>query len=146
MPCSPVSELVDDVVADGDGAEVEAQVDVAFTGPVDAMVGNNWPFLGDAALDVGNHGRHRRLAAGEQNIDITTTEMYADWKKRKPRWSESMLRWFVQGKHNTVKSIMEEGLKEPILVQKDSLKLSDGGHRLIILKTLGYETVIVREL
>lgn len=87
-----------------------------------------------------------RLAAGERNIDITTTEMYSDWKKRKPRWSESTLRHFVQGKYNLVQGIIEQGLKEPILVQKDSLKLSDGGHRLVILKTLGYQSAIVREL
>jgi hypothetical protein len=87
-----------------------------------------------------------RLAAGEENIDVTTTALYADWAKRKSRWSARALRRFVQGKHDLAKSIIENGLKEPILVQKDTLKLSDGGHRLVILKTLGHRSVIVREL
>jgi hypothetical protein len=87
-----------------------------------------------------------RVLAGEENIVLRETALWADWKKRKPRWSDTTLRWFVGGKYATVKSLIEDGLKDPILVQKNTLKLSDGGHRLRILEMIGYKTVIVREL
>lgn len=102
-----------------------------------------------SGMSYGTEGMQKlteRLMAGEENIDVSTTALYADWAKRKPRWSDRTLRQFIQRKHDMTKSVIEDGMKEPILVQKDSLKLSDGGHRLVILKTQGYQSVIVREL
>ena len=87
----------------------------------------------------------RQVAAGEK-IKIPETALYEDWKKRKPNWSEKTLRVFCQGKLGLIKNLIQNWPKDPILVQKDTLLLSDGGHRLVILEELGYKTVIVREI
>jgi glycosyltransferase involved in cell wall biosynthesis len=86
-----------------------------------------------------------RVLAGDE-IVLEETAFYADWRQRKPRWRDKTLRVLCQNKLNLVRSMIEVGQKDPILVQKDTLKISDGGHRLAILEALGYTTVIVREI
>jgi len=79
-------------------------------------------------------------------INIRETDLYRDWEERKPGWSDKTLRFFCNGKLDLVRGFIEDWPKDPILVQKDTLLLSDGGHRLIILEELGYKSVIVREI
>jgi len=87
----------------------------------------------------------QQVLRGEE-INLRETALYKDWKERKPNWSDRTLRVFAQGKLNLIKSLIEDWPRDPILVQKDSLLLSDGGHRLVILEELGHKTVIVREI
>jgi len=86
-----------------------------------------------------------RVLAGDE-IDLQDTVFYRDWRERKPRWRDKTLLALCRNKLGLVRSMIEVGQKDPILVQKDTLKISDGGHRLAILEALGYTTVIVREI
>jgi hypothetical protein len=81
------------------------------------------------------------------DFDPMNTEYATLWRERKANeWSERTLRIFVNGKWNVMRSIRDEGQRDPIIVQRDGLKLSDGGHRLAMLKALGYQSAIVREI
>jgi ParB-like chromosome segregation protein Spo0J len=53
---------------------------------------------------------------------------------------------FVRNKYKLVKSLVEDGPKDPILVKRETLRLCDGSHRLPILQAMGYKSVIVREI
>jgi len=78
--------------------------------------------------------------------DVKDTLFYADWRKRKPNWSERVLLDFCQGKYNVVRDLVELGPKDPILVTGDNLRLCDGGHRAIVLEEMGCESAIVRKV
>jgi len=99
----------------------------------------------DAFGEAGIKELTKQVMAGEE-INMPETTLYKDWCKRQPSWSKRTLGVFFQGKLNLIRSLIEDWPKDPILVQKDTLKLSDGGHRLVILETLGYKSVIVREI
>ena len=51
----------------------------------------------------------------------------------------------VQLRYDLVLDIMENGVKEPLLV-RPSRECIDGGNRAQILKLLGYGSVIVRQI
>jgi hypothetical protein len=77
--------------------------------------------------------------------DLLSTTYYREWAKRKAgQWSERTLRRFVQMKADVMRSVMLDGLRDPLIVQQDTMKLSDGGHRLAMLRALGHTSVIVR--
>lgn len=87
-----------------------------------------------------------RIADGEP-FDPLETEYYQRWGERKAgKWSERTLRRFVTLKASVMYSVRDEGPKEPLLVERDTLKLCDGGHRLVVLRALGCHFVIVREI
>lgn len=84
-----------------------------------------------------------RVASGE-DFDLFDTDYYRSWRDRKSgKWSDRTLRHFVGLKANVMKDVRDNGLKEPILVDKH-LRLADGGHRYSIIKALGHDSVIVR--
>ena len=81
-----------------------------------------------------------------RNIDPFMTDYYNAWEQRKKgRWSIKQIRKFVQDKFNMMIDVMDNGIKDPLIIQSDG-KLSDGGHRLEILRALNYKSVIVRRL
>jgi len=84
--------------------------------------------------------------ADSGEFDLHETDYYKRWEERKGRWSIKTLRRFVGMKFDVMKSVRDDGLRDPIIVQRDGLKLSDGGHRLVMLRALGYKSVIVREV
>lgn len=87
-----------------------------------------------------------KIASGNP-FDLFDTEYYHRWTKRKKgKWSERTTRGFVQMKADNMESVMRDGLMDPILVEKDTLRLCDGGHRLAMIRTLGLQSVIVREI
>jgi SAM-dependent methyltransferase len=59
------------------------------------------------------------------------------------KWSAEQLAEFVQAKVDLIKSIKKHGMKKPVIVQLDN-KLIDGEHRLLLLKELGYNSIITR--
>jgi len=86
-----------------------------------------------------------QLIATGQPFDSMATD-YADrWKERKwGDWSEKTRRRFISLKVDVMESIRDVGQMDPLIVQREGLCLSDGGHRLAMLKALGYESAIVR--
>ena len=79
-------------------------------------------------------------------IDPLSTEYSKQWHKRKKgRWKQGSIDKFVTDKTSLLIDVKRNGLKEPLLVH-DNLRLCDGGHRLSILKKLGYKNIIVRKI
>ena len=78
--------------------------------------------------------------------DPFTTNYYLKWAERKQgRWRDKTIKGFVQGKHDMMKSVMDNGLIDPIIIDQEN-RICDGGHRLAVLDALGYESVIVRRV
>lgn len=83
------------------------------------------------------------------NIEDTLNWRY--WKTRKQEsksrpqdmWSDEQIREHVQRRFDLVKSVMEDGMREPVIVRPDRIGI-DGGNRAQILKLLGYKSIIVR--
>ena len=89
-------------------------------------------------------GNLAALVRDNDNIDPFDTDYYKAWVERKRgRWSSKKIRMFVKDKFDLMISIKENGLIDPLIVQQDN-KLSDGGHRLAVLKAFGYKSVLVR--
>lgn len=87
-----------------------------------------------------------RIADGE-DFDLYATDYAQRWAERKAgKWSERTLRHWLTLKAGVMRGVAEEGLKEPILVERGTLRLCDGGHRLAVLRALGRESVIAREV
>lgn len=142
-------KMIDDVPEEGDSSPRKL-FSVLFKSPclrrvniekVQLRQGNRETSFGHLAI----RDLTERVIAGD-DIDIVDTEFYREWKRRKPRWAERTTRVFCQGKLDLVRGIVKDGLKDPILVQKDTLKLADGSHRIEVMDVLGYKTIIAREL
>jgi len=86
-----------------------------------------------------------------QDVDLEDTLNWAYWRERKQeakggrsdRWSDEELRAHVQYRLDFTRDILENGMKEPILVRPDRIGI-DGGNRAATLKLLGYRSIIVR--
>lgn len=138
---------VEDVPKEGD-AKPRDLYSVLFQSPViqrmpiddiDVRFGAGKDNMRQAVADLAE-----QIAAGDA-FDLFATEYYDLWKKRKEgRWSERALRTFVNLKASVLEDVKVNGLKDPILVERKGLRLADGGHRLVMLKALGHESVIVR--
>jgi hypothetical protein len=84
--------------------------------------------------------------AEEGELDPFQTDYYNKWvNRKKDKWSDSFIREFVTNKYKMLLDVKENGLKDPIIIQKDG-KISDGGHRWAILKALNYKSVLVRRI
>jgi len=94
-------------------------------------------------IDIVNSGEAVRLE---------DTMNWAYWVERKQtqkkdrpreRWTDDEIRAHVQYRLDFVRSIMAEGMKEPILIRPDRIGI-DGGNRAQVLRLLGYNSIIVR--
>ena len=88
-------------------------------------------------------------AGGEPDLRDTENWRYwaqrkqADKEGRKDRWTDEQVMAHVRRRYDLARDIMENGMKEPILVRPDRVGI-DGGNRAAILRLLGYKSVIVR--
>ena len=83
--------------------------------------------------------------ASRDPFDPMETDYAERWRERKHGdWSEKTVHRFVDLKVGIMESVRDVGQKDALIVQRDSMCLSDGGHRLAMLKALGYQSVIVR--
>ena len=80
-----------------------------------------------------------------QNWPYWVKRKQLEKKKPQDRWSDEQIRAHVQRRLDLVRDIMENGVKEPLLVRPDR-QCIDGGNRAAILKLLGYGSVIVRQI
>jgi len=86
-----------------------------------------------------------QLVATGQPFDVMTTDYANRWRNRKAgEWSDKTLRRFLALKLDVMEGIRDIGQMDPLIVQRDGYRLSDGGHRLVMLKALGYKSAIVR--
>lgn len=86
------------------------------------------------------------IVSGDKHVNRFETEYYKKWVERKKgRWKQKTIDNFVSNKFELMMSIKENGQKEPLIINSDG-KLSDGGHRLVILKALGYKSAVVRRI
>jgi hypothetical protein len=101
-----------------------------------------------------HYPKHQELidiVQGNRDIQLQETENWRYWVLRKQadkaraqdRWSDDEVRAHVQGRLDFTRDMLENGMKEPILVRPDRIGL-DGGNRAAVLKCLGYGSVIVR--
>lgn len=93
-------------------------------------------------------------AVDDLALKLTTTgfekieelEYHKAWvDRKKDKWTPGKIDNFVIDKIRIMTSVKKNGLYDPIILQRDN-KLSDGGHRLAMLKALGYKTVLVRRV
>ena len=86
-------------------------------------------------IDIVQEGR-------EVNLEDTLNWQY--WARRKKgRWNREQIRTHVQYRLDFVRDMLENGMKEPILVRPDRIGI-DGGNRASVLRLLGYGSIIVR--
>ena len=86
-----------------------------------------------------------------EDIDLTTTLNWRYWVQRKQTekegmsgyWSDEQVMAHVRHRYDLVKDIMENGIREPILIWPDRMGI-DGGNRAQIHKLLGHKSIIVR--
>jgi len=84
--------------------------------------------------------------ATDDKIKIEETDYYKRWTKRKEKsWSKEKIHDFVRGKVDLMYDVKHNGLKDPLIVKAHG-QICDGGHRLAILRALGYRNVIVRTI
>ena len=82
----------------------------------------------------------------QDKVDPLKTKYYEVWvNRKKDKCNPKLIKKFVTDKTNLLLDIKKNGPRDPLIVQED-LKLSDGGHRLSIMKGLGYKSVIVRKV
>ena len=93
-------------------------------------------------VDVVREGREVRLEE-TQNWAYWRQRKQVDKVKEEDRWSDEQLRAHVQYRYDFVRDMMENGMREPILVRPDRIGI-DGGNRAGVLKLLGYDSIIVR--
>jgi hypothetical protein len=85
-----------------------------------------------------------KQAVENPSVEAFDTDYYNKWVKRKKgRWTDKFIKKFVQNKFDLMVSVKENGLKDPLIIDRAN-RLCDGGHRLEVLKALGYKSVIVR--
>jgi hypothetical protein len=87
-----------------------------------------------------------------QPLVFEGTENWRYWKTRKQeeknpkskyRWTDGQIKDHLRHRYGLVKSLIEDGMREPVLVWPDR-KGIDGGNRAQILKLLGHNSIIVR--
>ena len=81
--------------------------------------------------------------AQNDTINVLNTEFYKEHIDRRDKKRHKNARKFVQEKIDVMYDVKHNGLKEPLLVQLSG-QISDGGHRLAILKEMGYKSVMTR--
>lgn len=92
------------------------------------------PSLEKLVDDVINH----------REIDIRKHPYYdrTVWS-RKHKWTEKQMYDFVKGKIELAIDVRDNGLKRAVNIEEDG-RMLEGNHRLVILRHLGYRSVIVR--
>lgn len=95
------------------------------------------------AIKIPKKELYRKLNK-ESNVDLRKTSYFQAWEKRKEMGGEEIYK-FVKEKADLMKDIKENGIKDPVLINLYG-KIVDGGHRIAILKELGYKSVIARAI
>lgn len=105
-------------------------------------------------LDCGNNVQSEFYKELEDGVPYQKTKYYRILHgyrlKKNPEslsvWTPKQLEDFVQGKIHLYENIKHFGLEQAIIVDKSTNKILDGNHRFMMLKHLGYTTILVRKV
>ena len=79
-----------------------------------------------------------------RDIDIRKHPYYdRTVRSRKHKWTEKQMYDFVKGKIELAIDVRDNGLKRAVNIEEDG-RMLEGNHRLVILRHLGYKSVITR--
>lgn len=95
-------------------------------------------------LDSSNHvqdGFYTELGNG---TDYTKTRYFRIMKPYRKRWSDERLHNWFKDRVKVYQDIKTNGLKTPIIVDKDN-KILDGNHRQAIVRELGFKDIYIRK-
>lgn len=95
-------------------------------------------------LDSSNHvqdGFYTELGNG---TDYTKTRYFRIMKPYRKKWSEERLHNWFKDRVKVYQDIKTNGLKTPIIVDKDN-KILDGNHRFAIVRELGFKYIYIRK-
>lgn len=85
-----------------------------------------------------------RVLKGE-SFECEDTQLYQYWRERRPHKSPEWTQQLLTYKESLAKDIQENGIKEPIYLNRAG-NLLDGIHRLVIAELLGYEYILAKVL
>lgn len=84
------------------------------------------------------------IAQSGNEVELEDTLIWAFWAGRKKgRWTDEQVRAQAQYRLDFTRDMLENGMKEPILIQPNGVGI-DGGNRAAVQRLLGYESIIVR--
>lgn len=98
------------------------------------------------SIDIGNHvqeGLYEDIDAGKDLFKSRYFRILKEYRRKK--WSKERLIKFMNGKKDLYENIKEYGILEPIIIDK-TMRVIDGNHRAMMLKHLGYKSVLVRRI
>jgi len=87
----------------------------------------------------------RKVATQEKVENLKETGYFKTLIRARRRWQEKGVLRHMRERIRMLYDVKKQGLKEPLFVRSDG-RLIEGNHRLILLKELGCESVIVRKI
>ena len=87
----------------------------------------------------------KRIASNEPLGDIKKLRYYEEANNFMGRKGESRVIAYVKERIENLRSVKENGMKTPIFARSDG-KVADGRHRILLLKELGYSSIITAKI
>lgn len=98
------------------------------------------------SLDCGNNVQrnfYKQLDEGKDPFETRYLKIITKYRKRK--WPPNRLRKWTLDKVELYNNIKKNGLLKPLIVAKNN-RIADGNHRYMMLKHLGYKSVLIRKV
>jgi len=96
------------------------------------------------SLDSSNHVQDRFYSELDGGKKYEDTKYFRVLKRYRKHWSPNRLTRFIEDKINIYRDLKENGLKKALLVTDN--RILDGNHRYSMMKSLGYKSVLIREI
>jgi len=87
----------------------------------------------------------RKVAVQDKVENLIETSYFKEKSRVNPRWRGRDVLRHMNERIGVMYDVKKEGLKEPLFVRSDG-HLIEGNHRLVLLKELGRQSVIVRKV
>jgi hypothetical protein len=79
------------------------------------------------------------------NLQVKDTRYFNLVKGHKSKWTDEMVEDFLNGKKELSVDIARNGLKKPVVIEGEG-RIRDGGHRVEVMRVLGYKGILARIL
>lgn len=96
------------------------------------------------SLDSSNHVQDRFYSELDAGKKFEETKYVRILRRYRKHWSPDRLTRFIEDKISIYKDLKKNGLKKVILITDN--RVLDGNHRYSMMKSLGYKSVLVREV